>query len=450
NQAGPVEEWAHFINVLMLDRHGNRINRRNPQDIFTPLYDKQIPPGAAAVMHYRIDVPATIKGPIDVTAKLRYRKFDYEYMKLVHDGKEPPKLPIVDICEDAMTFPVEGGADVPVQSSPVKPAWQRWNDYGIACFLEGGGKRGHFRQAEAAFLKLLELKVPDAVPHGHLNLARLYLEEGRLNDAATQLDLSGRCDPPAPPWSRTWFTALVNSETATRKEHFDAVIAALEGLLDPKAQPRDRKFDFTLDYVVWNQLANRLFKRAQFESPGSAEQREFLLRAVKAAERVIDLEAEDVTAHDLLKQAYSRLAADLPPWTLGQTEADKVAAWVATAVDRKRPNEERIRECAPASQVLGLVKGPKLAMIRESITKLRAAFHEETDPELKAALAAVLTAFHRESHTIYKPDEIARSNSTRLYREKNPAANYAARDRVIYPTTAAHRDAIVKTGNLPN
>ena len=33
---------------LMLDRNGNRINRRNPQDIFTPLYDKQIPPGAAA------------------------------------------------------------------------------------------------------------------------------------------------------------------------------------------------------------------------------------------------------------------------------------------------------------------------------------------------------------------------------------------------------------------
>jgi hypothetical protein len=27
--------WAHYLNVFMLDRDGNRIDRRNPQDIFT-------------------------------------------------------------------------------------------------------------------------------------------------------------------------------------------------------------------------------------------------------------------------------------------------------------------------------------------------------------------------------------------------------------------------------
>jgi hypothetical protein len=42
-----VDPWSHFINVYMLDRDGNRIDRRNPQDIFTPLYNHQIPPGAA-------------------------------------------------------------------------------------------------------------------------------------------------------------------------------------------------------------------------------------------------------------------------------------------------------------------------------------------------------------------------------------------------------------------
>src|SRR5262249_47593395 len=30
--SGKVDDWAHFVNVLMLDREGNRINRRNPQD----------------------------------------------------------------------------------------------------------------------------------------------------------------------------------------------------------------------------------------------------------------------------------------------------------------------------------------------------------------------------------------------------------------------------------
>ena len=110
DETGPVDEWAHFVNVHMLDRQGNRINRRNPQDIFTPLYDHQIPPGAGQVLHYRIDVPKDADGPVELRARLRYRKFDYEYMKLVHDGKEPPKLPIVDVCEDRVVLPVAGVA----------------------------------------------------------------------------------------------------------------------------------------------------------------------------------------------------------------------------------------------------------------------------------------------------------------------------------------------------
>ena len=39
-----VDPYSHFINVYMLDRNGNRIDRRNAQDIFVPLYNKQIPP----------------------------------------------------------------------------------------------------------------------------------------------------------------------------------------------------------------------------------------------------------------------------------------------------------------------------------------------------------------------------------------------------------------------
>ncbi|MBY0456368.1 MAG: hypothetical protein K2V38_03450 [Gemmataceae bacterium] len=450
DESGEVDRWAHYINVHMLDRDGNRINRRNPQDIFTPLYDKQIPPGAAAVMHYRIDVPATVTSPVELSARVRYRKFDYEYMKLVHGGKEPPKLPIIDLCADTVTLPVAGGLSVAPQVSPIKPAWQRWNDYGIACYLEGGGKRGHFKQAEAAFQKLLALGEKDAVPHGHLNLARVYLDEGRLDDAAKQLDLAGKCDPPAPAWSRTWFTALVNSETATRKEHLDAVVSDLEKLLDPAAQPKDRGFDFTKDYVVWNVLANRLFKRRQFEPAGSESRREFLIRAVRAAERVLELDAEDVTAHDLLALAYGELATatpDVPP--PASATADELLAAAGVAADAKQPARHRAETATRVALGLAKLPAPKLATMREVMAKLRPAFHAEASDDVKAALAGALAAYHRESHAIYKPDEVARSNATRIYRAKNPAANYAAGDRVIYPTLPSHRDTIVTTGELP-
>ena len=72
---GVVDPEAHFINVYMLDRHGRRVDRRNVQDIFVPLYDHQIPPSAAAVVHYELDVPAGVSAPIELEVTLQYRKF---------------------------------------------------------------------------------------------------------------------------------------------------------------------------------------------------------------------------------------------------------------------------------------------------------------------------------------------------------------------------------------
>ena len=51
---GQVDPGSYFFNVFMLDREGRRIDRRNVQDIFVPLYDHQVPPGAASVVHYAL------------------------------------------------------------------------------------------------------------------------------------------------------------------------------------------------------------------------------------------------------------------------------------------------------------------------------------------------------------------------------------------------------------
>ncbi len=448
--SGEVDRWSHFINVHMLDRNGSRINRRNPQDIFTPLYDKQIPPGGAAVLHYRLDIPADVKGPVELSAKLRYRKFDDEYMKLVHEGKPYPTLPIIDVCSDAVTLPVAGGPAVSEQTSPIKPAWQRWNDYGIGNLLEGGGKRGNFKQSEDAFRQLLTLGEKDAVPHGHLNLARTFIEEGRLDEAAKELEASGKCEVPAAWWSRLWFTAQVNAQNAGRTEDLLAVIADLEKLLDPKGQPADRGFDFTKDYVAWNMLANLQFKVRKAHPEGSAERRTATVKAIQSAERVIALDAEDVTAHDLLALAYGELAGNVPAVTTkSDPRADLMTKQAAVAADAREAAVARRQACDLLLADLPKLPAPKLTTMREVMGKLRPAFHAEKDAAVQSALAGVLAVYHRESHEIYKPDEVARSNATRIYRAKNPAANYAAGDRVIYPTTPQHRAAIVTTGELP-
>src|SRR6185295_10911613 len=94
---GVVDPRSHFINVYMLDRQGRRVDRRNVQDIFVPLYDHQIPPSAAAAVHYELDIPKGIAAPIEVEVKLQYRKFTRGFTKYAL-GPQAPSLPITTIA----------------------------------------------------------------------------------------------------------------------------------------------------------------------------------------------------------------------------------------------------------------------------------------------------------------------------------------------------------------
>jgi tetratricopeptide (TPR) repeat protein len=452
DDTGEVDPWSHFVNVLMLDKSGNRIDRRNPQDIFTPLYNHQIPPGAAQVVHFQLDVPKDVSGPVEITVRLRYRKFDYKYMELVHkdSGKPVPKLPIVDLCADRVVLPVAGVAEtVPPQESPIKPAWQRWNDYGIACLIEGGAgsKKGNLKQAEAAFKKLLTLGVKDADWHGHLNLARVYLEQGRLSDATRELNAAQTSDPPAPWWVAAWFNGLVTAQNATTRQDLDAAAAQFGKIVDPANQPRHPdgklKYDFTRDFVVLAELGRTLYKRSTLEEPYSEAERAILLRAVDAYERALSVDPEELDAHFGLSQCYQQLAHGAPAGTppSGPVVASQLQPLGDAATKKDAPADQRVKAAADlgaAVTALGKMPpdpaNPRLPAVRALINQLRAAYHAEQDPAVRKALASALADLHRESHAMYRPDDLARSRTTAEYRGKHPAANAAAEAIVVYPT----------------
>jgi tetratricopeptide (TPR) repeat protein len=452
DETGEVDPWSHFVNVLMLDRNGNRIDRRNPQDIFTPLYDKQIPPGAGQVVHYMLTVPKDVTGPVELTVKLRYRKFDYKYMEYVHkdSGKAIPKLPIVDICTDRVTLPVAGvGENVNAQESPIQPLWQRWNDYGIGCLIEGGAgnKKGNLKQAEAAFQKLLTLDAKAAFAHGHLNLARVYIEQGRLDKATQELNATQKCDPPAPWWVVAWFKGLVIAQNSTTREDLDLAASLFEKIVDPANQPKHEdgkpKFDFTRDYVVLAEWGRTLYKRSTLEKAGSEDERKYLLQSVAAYERALAIDPEDVDSHFGLNQCYDRLGqgvANAPPPSEPVT-AEYLKKLADAVLEKTSPGEQRTKsagDLAAAVTALGKLppdpKNPRLPPIRSLIARLQPAFHDEKYAALQAGLAAVLAELHRVSHEIYKPDELARAFTVAKYRANHPAANAAAEAIVIYPT----------------
>ncbi len=67
----------------------------------------------------------------------------------------------------------------------------------------------------------------------------------------------------------------------------------------------DRKFDFSLDYRVINELGAALYARARIELPvTSPERREYLQKTIAAYRRTLAIDSEDVSAHYGLGQAY--------------------------------------------------------------------------------------------------------------------------------------------------
>jgi tetratricopeptide (TPR) repeat protein len=310
-----VDRWAHFVNVFLLDRDGNRISRRNPQDIFVPLYNHQVPPGAGWAVHYGLKLPDDIREPVTVEVKLQYRKFDSEYMRFVAEqGKvanQPIRgvtagkpyfneTPITTLAVDRVTFPVAGVANSTTNSPSAIPTWQRWNDYGIGLLIRG---KSQLRQAAEAFTEVEKLGRYD----GPLNLARVYFQEGRIDDAAAALRRAAEHkDPAPPPWTMAWMSGQVNRQLGRLAEAEHDFRKVLE---DQTPEMRRRGFDFSLDIEVRNLLGLTLFDRAsQLRGPANADQRERLLRdAVRQFEHTLEVDSEDTTAHYNLQLLYDEL-----------------------------------------------------------------------------------------------------------------------------------------------
>jgi tetratricopeptide (TPR) repeat protein len=251
-----------------------------------------------------------VREPIIAEVKLQYRKFDTTYMKLFQGEQfQTNDLPISTLASDRVIFSLVGvqhdPASVPANEDLATPAWERWNDYGIGLFRKGdsGSSKGELRQAEAAFAEVEKLDRPD----GPLNRARVYIKEGRLDEAAAALALARDFDPAAPPWSVAYFTGLVNKQNG----YLDDAIANFKEILAMKdtEECRRREFDFTQDYTLLNELGQTIFERAKQERGESNRPRrtELLNESVAMFQRVIELDAEDLSAHYNLSLIYEQL-----------------------------------------------------------------------------------------------------------------------------------------------
>lgn len=344
---GAVSPWSKFLNSFVIDREGQRIERRNPQDIFVALYSNQVPPGAADLTHYSFRTPDAA-GPLTVRAAIRYRKFDATYWRHVFGDGSIDDLPVMTLASVTCTLEVAGqdraaldeqaGGEapgpLPQWAGPVdgagRPvsATERWYDYGIALFRQGerGTVRGDLRMADEAFRAAGDAAaVPTVQPIGAhplsgaamLGRARTAIKEGRLSDARTHLIEAARAPVPAWPWALRYWSGVLHRQQGALDEAI-ADFEAVRASQFPTA--RERGFDFSRDDRVAVTLGETLVERARrdrvaaepggdVEDAGTARARRIgdLARARALADEALAADPESVGAWYLRAQAALEL-----------------------------------------------------------------------------------------------------------------------------------------------
>jgi Tfp pilus assembly protein PilF len=346
NGKGPVEKGAHFYRAFLLDGEGNHINKRNAWQARSTMYVRLIPPGAADVAHFLVDVPKSARGPIKFHAKLNYRKFSWFYTQFAYAGQpkpgqdpallsknansmeyslDPSNIPanvsgqIKDRIPDLPILTLaEAKAEMPVG----KPSWttvarkqdrERWNDWGIGLLLQGD-----LKGAEYAFLKVTEAEPGYA--DGWLNVARALIQEGETERAKTYIDRAMQINPEL---GRIWFF-----KAAIQKADgdYDGAIQSLRKVL--AKYPRDR--------VAVNQLGRVLFLKRQYAE------------AIEALKGVAAVDPEDVQMHYTLMLSYRGLGdiknAEREEKLFRRFKADESAQAITERPRRVSPEDNNERQ----------------------------------------------------------------------------------------------------------
>jgi tetratricopeptide (TPR) repeat protein len=193
DEKGNLGEEAHRFGVLQLDNQGVPATLRDAHRFVAAGWDTTIPPKDSRVVRFGLVVPEKAFFPLSVKARVRYRKFTSAYAKaacLTAAASAPamktcPELPIATVASDDVVI----GAP----STTTKPEkWRRLDAYArglLDALQEDVG-------AAEPFLAEVTTLAPDKA-HGFVDLARMYIRQGRTADADHALDLAAKIDPQA-------------------------------------------------------------------------------------------------------------------------------------------------------------------------------------------------------------------------------------------------------------
>jgi tetratricopeptide (TPR) repeat protein len=251
---GMLDERAHSFTNRPVDANGEFVDNHRVFAIHSVAYDNTVQAGRSTLVRYQFRLPADVKGPIEITARVNYRHLRQSYLNNVF-GKDHPLYPLVELASRTRVLNI--GDNQPVQAdSHDNPDWMRWNNLGIG-FLD----QLQYVDAVDAFNEVVKLR-PDYAD-GYTNIALTEIQWEKYDSARLSIQKALALSPTN---ARTlYYSALLER----RAGHSDAELADLLEVVRQYPQSRDARRELGITYYQRddNQHAMEQFEALQAIDP---------------------------------------------------------------------------------------------------------------------------------------------------------------------------------------
>ena len=290
---GSLDERAHSFTNRPVDINGEFVDNHKVWTIHSVAYDNTVQAGRSVLVRYEFHIPADVKGPLKVTARVNYRHLRQSYLNNIF-GTDHPAYPVVELAAQTRTLNI--GHNGKITPDPHdNPDWMRWNNLAIGYLDEL-----QYAEALRTFQEVVKLR-PDYAD-GYINVAVTNIEWEKYDDARGSLEKALQLSPGNA--RALYYLGLVER----RDGNCDAEIADLRAVVEKFPLSRDARRELGISYYQQHRYKEA---REQFEA----------LQAI---------EPDDLAAHYNLAVLYRRMG-------MKKEAAAQAAAFATKQVDPGAP-----------------------------------------------------------------------------------------------------------------
>ena len=283
---GELDPGAHSFTNRLVNTSGVLNDLHQVWDTRIIAFNNTIISGRSQIVRFGFKLPAGVAGPITLTAKVNYRRFNQRFIEFGL-GKHY-QLPVVEMASRTRTIALGANQPAPPDAED-NPLWMRWNNYGIGLL-----DAQQYADSAAAFERVAQLR-PDYAD-AYTNVAIADYSWQRYDQSRTQLE-----------------KALKLSPKNARALYYLALVERIQGNLDAAvADLREMAAQYPRSRDAHRELGFSLYQQHKYDE------------ARQEYETVQSIDPDDLAAHYILSIVYRRLGMK-----------DKAAVEAAAFADQK-------------------------------------------------------------------------------------------------------------------